>query len=105
MGSLSESESALWFTKLRSTALLTSAADSSETSPASTTLPDMVCAAFLAIVDFDTFAGELFRFHDEFYAELLPRQSTYTVNTLMQSTHSRMRCQLLVFMILYYEAE
>ena len=68
-------------------------------------IPHTVCAAFLATGDFDTFTGEIFGFHDEFYVELLPRQSNYTVNTPMQSTQSQMRCQLVVFMILYYEAE
>ena len=73
--------------------------------PCRTALPDTLCAAFLATGDFDTFTGELFRFHDEFYVELLPHQYNSTVNTAMQYTHSQMRCQLVVFMILYYEAE
>ena len=35
-----------------------------------------LCSAFLATGDFDTFTGEIFGFHDEFYVEFLPRNLT-----------------------------
>ena len=60
--------------------------------------PRHVMRCFLATGNFDTFAGELFRFHDEFYVELFPRQYNYTVNTPMQYT-SEMRRQLVIFMM------
>ena len=103
MGSLSESEIALWFTKLRSTAhkicFATPQQQVADRAPLPYGLPDTLCAALLATVDFDTFTGELFGFNDEFYVKLLPHQSNYTVNTPMQYTHSQMSCQLKAFMI------